>query len=144
VIFRISAVIFALLSLGWIVSTSTFAQTDERDATHAKLQTLLRDRNNTLQERVDALKSMRKSGSVEYDRLASAIDELLLAKLEVASTDAERIALCRQRIDNLRANEEFAALRFEQGSGSLDKKLIATARRLQAEIDCVREMAKSD
>jgi hypothetical protein len=69
------------------------------------------------------------------------VGRLLCPLLTSESTD--RVALCKQRIDNLRVNEEFAAVRYEQGSGSLDNKLLATIKRLQAEIDCAREEAKS-
>ena len=49
------------------------------------------------------------------------------------------MTLYQKRLDNMRALEDTVKKRYEAGQSTLESKLSATAARLQAEIDLLRE-----
>ena len=73
------------------------------------------------------------------DRVVAAENDLLDAELQLASSKQERVKLCQKRIENLRFLEKILTQRFAQGGSSMEDRLVATAARLQAEIDCLRQ-----
>ena len=131
---------FALLVLAaWYMTTRSDAQQDTKTSNAAKLRQLLQQRHDALQQLFEAVKRRNDDGKLHYKHVVAALDDLLKAKLELAASKRERVDICKQRVDNLRSLEEIAEERMRRGSGSIDDKLLATAARLQAEIDCLRE-----
>ena len=108
------------------------------------MQELLRQKRDALKERLDYLKATYDAGTEHYEQVALARDALLLAELDLAPLQAERMEICKRRIENFRSLEELATEQWRSGNVSSDAKLSATIHRIQAEIDCVREQTKSD
>ena len=73
--------------------------------------------------------------------MIDARNAVLDAELELASTRKERVELYRKRVESLRELEEIASERHKHAIISIEELLLATAARLQAEIDLFREQA---
>lgn len=136
---NIFAAVLIVVLAAWFVMNRTAAQQDEASPDSPKIQQLLQQRQDVLQQRYNAVKHRHEDGTRQYDRVASALDDLLKAKLELAASRQERLDICKQRVDNMRSLEEIAEGQVKNGDGTIDEKLLATAARLQAEIDCLRD-----
>jgi outer membrane protein TolC len=138
---RICVFVVAVLLIAWCAdSFSSAAQNDGGDL-KTKITELMTQRRDTLRERFTAVQARYNSGTMSVDAVITANDDLLDAELELASSKPERLELCKKRVENLRGLEKVLAQRHEQGSASIESKLLATAARLQAEIDCLREQS---
>jgi outer membrane protein TolC len=82
---------------------------------------------------------MYTAGSVSLTTILAGRDQLLDAELQLAKTKEQRLTLYQERLDNMRALEDAVKKRYEAGQSTLESKLSATAARLQAEIDLLRE-----
>jgi hypothetical protein len=133
-----------LIMTAWFVRYDVCAQTDDRIQHEARLQELLRQKRDALKERLELLKSMYDLGTEHHEQVALARDALLLAELDLAASQAQRVKICQQRIENYRSLEELATEQWRSGAVSSDAKLSATIRRIQAEIDCLGEQTKSE
>jgi hypothetical protein len=140
---RLSCFVFVLLVfIAWLASPDTDAQQTDQIQNDKELQQLLSQRRGVLKERFDIIKAGHDDGRHSYKRVISAQDMLLNAELELASTKADRIEIYRKRIENFRFLEELATARVKKALATADEKLLATANRIQAEIDCIRVASK--
>ena len=127
----VSAALFALSSNG--VSQEKQANPEN------KIAELMKQRRDILQKRVDALVSQYEAGEIQIMSVISARDDLYQAELELASAKADRVKICELRFKNMAELEKVTTIRYSQGVGSFEDKLLATAAKLQAEIDLLRE-----
>jgi hypothetical protein len=107
-----------------------------------KIVELQKQRRDILKERVSALQSMRDEGQIQVIQVIHARDDLYLAELDLVSLPKERAKLSKLRLQNMEELEKVTAQRYANGVGPLDEKLVATASRIQAEIDLLNELAK--
>jgi hypothetical protein len=141
---RICCTLAVLVLLVWLVTAESGAQPNAGNPNAVKLQELLQERHDALEKLYEVVKSRHDDGTLHYELVVPVLDDLLKAKLELAPSKQERLELCRKRVDNLRFLEEIAEARLKVRSGLVDAKLLATAARLQAEIDCLREESKPE
>lgn len=135
--------LFVVPLVGWLSIPVAGTQQDDRSATGIQLKSLLEARRDTLEEILDVMEKKYEDGSLGFAAVADARDAFLLAELELAESEQQRIEICRKRIVNLHALEKSAALRFDSGAAQIEEKLLATAQRLQVEIDCARRSTRS-
>jgi hypothetical protein len=135
---RICIAIAALTFVAWIATNESDAQQDIKNPDATKIEQLLQQRHEALEQRYDALMQRHDNGTLHSMHVIPAFDDLLKAKLELASTKREKIEICNQRIENLRKGEEIAEALNKVGTGSFEDRMLATAARIQAEIDCLR------
>lgn len=139
---RILVVTAVLVSVIWSATTYLNAATGDQTEISSQISELMKERHKVLRKRLDAVQAMHAAGSVSTDRVIAANESLLNAELELAANQSERIEICKKRIENLRQLERILAERYTQGSVSIEVSLMATAARLQAEIDCLREQSQ--
>jgi len=137
----ISITIVVLLLVAWLTVPESDAQQNTDIKVDPQLNDLLTARRDTLQAIVNAVEVRYRDGTGQFASVADARDKYILAELELAKTKQQRIELCKKRIDNLRELEKSETVRSEKGTAKVEVKMLATAARLQAEIDCVREQA---
>ena len=139
--------VFALISvaLATVVANGT-AQSAKVDTDNgsSQIQTLLKERRDTLHELVLAVKEQFRHGIGTHDAVIRASNQLLDAELELAQTREERIGIHKQRVRNLKELEEYARQRQRAAQVSVDKVLEARAARLGAEIELLREQARTN
>jgi hypothetical protein len=132
-----------LIGIGtWLAIPAINAQQEERTTTGAKLRDLLTAKRDVLKERFDYIKANHDLGTVPYDKVLLAHELFLKTELELASTKEQRLDICKKRIENYRFLEDRAMAEVQSGRGTSDETLLATANRIQAEIDCLREESK--
>ena len=134
----VAAIAIAVLG-GWLVTNRTGAQQDAVNSQAAKIAKLMHQKHDALQQRYEVIKGRYQDGSVQYDHVAAAYDDVMKARLDLAASRQERLGICKQRVDNLRSLEELVESRVKTGQEPMEHKLLATASRIQAEIDCLRE-----
>lgn len=104
-----------------------------------RIADLQAERIKTLGDVVKALERMYRTGVVDLQRLLAGRSELIEARLELATTKAERLALLKEHLDLAKRDEEVAQARLRDGSGSEVDYLQARATRLQREVSLLRE-----
>ena len=109
------------------------------EPTSAEIEALLKERRNTLQQLVESIEALYRSGVAPLDYLLRATDELLAAQLELAKSKEERIAIYRERLKNARRLENRSETIHKEGRASVTEYLRAKAARLKAEIELARE-----
>lgn len=107
--------------------------------TSAGIDALVRERLDTLRELVSYTDEAYRSGKTTYRSVMEAQNTLISAELESASRRADRIALLRTHVENLKKLEEIAASQQQAGQSTLADLLLAKAARLEAEIALGRE-----
>jgi hypothetical protein len=109
------------------------------DARALKLETLLKERRDTLRAVVEIAKAKYRTGRVTCESVMTATNSLLEAELELATTNENCIAIHKQFVDNHRwAEEQLDAKAKEFGFASPEARLKVKAARLMAEIRLVR------
>ena len=131
--------LIVVLSIACAAGSFTIAQQATGSDSGAALNELLTKRRDTLKERADVLEQMYTDGSVSLTTILAGRDQLLDAELQLVKTKEQRLTLYQKRLDNMRALEDTVKKRYEAGQSTLESKLSATAARLQAEIDPLRE-----
>ena len=118
----------------------------EQHETSKQLESLLKERRDTLRELVDILDGRYRAGAVTEEAVLRASGQLLGAELDLASTKAERIAIREKLVANLRRIEKVTEDQAQVGSLALrpDDVLQAKAARLKAEIQLLREKASNE
>ncbi|QEG01441.1 hypothetical protein Mal15_55170 [Stieleria maiorica] len=134
----IAAVMIAVAGM-WFVMNRTAAQQSSENQHAEKIAELMQQRHDVLQQHYEVIKRRYADGRFEYDQVISAMDALLKAKLDLAKSKQERLDICKQRVDNLRSLEQWGESRLKSGVGAVEETMLATAARIQAEIDCLRE-----
>lgn len=138
---RFCFAVAAFLAITWAMVTNTTAQ-EASKSDSPEIKVLLKERCDVLAKRIEFVRAMYEGGRGDLNSLFTAMDQLLLAKLELADSKEQRVTLTRERLDNLRELEKVVKQRFEAGTCSTEEMLSATAARLQAEIDLLREQQR--
>lgn len=107
-----------------------------------KTRALMEERVKTLEQLVMLTEMHYQAGRVLLDSYLSAENDLLDAKLALASDRKTRIALRRKSVKNLTMIESIVEKRVEAGTASKSDHLRARAGRLEAEIELAQEMEK--
>ena len=136
---RILLVIGGLLLLPWLITSSTDTPQDSQPVSVNTQHNLLVQRRDILEEHLELEKRRYTAGVSTEEDVAFANDFFLKAELELASSQKERIEICEKRFDNARRLERNLVILNDVGHAPRSRVLLATATRLQTEIDCVRE-----
>ena len=113
---------------------------DENQA--AAIESLLKQRRDILRQMVDMVEDACRQGRRQYADMVRASESLIEAELELTTDKAERIALRKRRLDGMKTLEEIARAQQQVGRAVHSELFAATAARLKAEIDLLRERAK--
>ena len=105
----------------------------------AAIQKLTSQRVQVLQELVDLAREKYEHGVGSLDEVIAAEQSLLNAKLESTTDADERVAIREIRVSLAKDLESQVAIRVEGGIAPRALLLNATANRLQAEIELLRE-----
>jgi outer membrane protein TolC len=108
----------------------------------AELKQLQKQRVATLARLVDVLTAQYKVGTVDYAGVHQARRELLDAKLDLAETRAERVAVLEQQIKAAKQSLDVVQMRFNAGRVSEADVCRARAFCLETEIKLVQERGK--
>lgn len=113
------------------------ASADQQPANSAE-RSLMEERLEVLQQRYDVVQSMRRASTISFETVSQAMDDLLLAKADLADSNLKRVAILEQRVANFNELQELVDSQYNSGTTPLSEKLDVAARRLQAEIDLAR------
>ena len=124
------------------VVSSASAQTPQTSYTK-DINALMVERRDVLSKRVDALKIRFEGGQMQADGFYRAKNELLSAEFELATTREDRLAALKSQLANYQSLEKRALDLQVVGAkdGQVEHVLSATADRLLAEIQVLRELA---
>ena len=141
--------IVIVLLFMWLATSHTRAQQGEAPEREGpdveqRLGELLESRRDTLGRYSEVMLSRFEDGSQPFEPVIRARDAYFLAELELAKSKQQRLEICKKRIENFRSLEESATIRTSVGAAKTEEKLLATAARLQPEIECLREELKPD
>lgn len=107
------------------------------------IDTLMVERRNVLTKLVEVLRARHQMGLINADVVFRAQNELLSAELALAKTREDRLTALKSQLTNYQAMEQRALelQKVGQRGGDTELVLAATAARLQAEIELLRELA---
>lgn len=140
----------ALLCCAGALSITWFARTPSRAADDAKadfdkqITALMEQRRDTLKQRLEYVTALEHVDPKHFNDRILANDEFLQAKLALATSREERIAIAKERVENLREREESVVAHLKAGLGGPDIELVARAARQQAQIELLREQRGSE
>ncbi len=138
---RIFGVVFSICLL--CIGVSIFARgpvvAQDTDANGAKIRSLMEERRAVLQHRVEATQEMTNDARGNPLDVIAARSDLLDAELAMASNKEQRIDVLQRKLENAKQYEAFMEEQLQRASGDLPDALRATARRLQTEIDLLKE-----
>ncbi len=97
------------------------------------------ERIQTLQKVVEVVDAQIHAGTAMPEERIAAVDAVLQAQLDAARTEAERIAILEELLDNRRDFEKITMARFQNGRCSELDYDQAQAERLEAEIRLAKE-----
>ena len=135
---RLPFAVIALVASVFVIGSYTNAHQSQEE-TSTELKDLLTKRRDVLQHLVDTYEKKLSQGRTQVDPVVAAREQLLDAKLQLATSKKQRLEICQKRIDNMWRLETAMKLRSEAGQTTLESLLLARAGRLQAEIDLARE-----
>ena len=106
-----------------------------------KMNRLMLERRDVLRKIVEVFMSRHQGGMVKFDDVYRAQSELLRAELELAKTKEDRLAVLNSQLANCQSLESLVIQMQKVGvrGGEAGNVLVATAARLQAEIQILRE-----
>ena len=111
------------------------------DVSTQKVRELQKERIATLKDLADVLAALYQKGAVEASVVGEAKLMLFQAEMEVAATEADRVAICQKTVDALKEMEAMAKAHKQAARGTEASVLMFKALRLEAEIKL--EQAKS-
>ncbi len=129
-----------LIALGTAVlfvgTSSVLLAGEEENADEARLRQLLQERVRVAEKAVESMSSAYESGTVTLDVLFEATNKLFRARMEAATTDAERFDALHERFSAMRRIEEKVHALWKSGSrgGEANAYYAAQRERLTAEI----------
>ena len=138
---RTHFVLLAVLTLATavIAGTQTAKSEPGADGASARLDTLLKQRREILEQLVKVTTEHYGAGQTTIESVIRAWDQLLNAKLELAEDRSARVAIHEQRTKVLKDFEKIAQAQFRAGAATQEDVLTARAARLEAEIQLLRE-----
>jgi len=121
----------------------SFAAQSPQDGNAKDINTLMIERRDVLAKLVDVLKGRHERGLTQVNSVYLAQNELLRAELELAKTRQDRLAALNSQLAIFQSleNEALALGKAGVRGGEAEVSLSATAGRLQAEIQILRELA---
>ncbi|MCA9046049.1 MAG: hypothetical protein KDA69_17100 [Planctomycetaceae bacterium] len=123
------------------MSTNCFG--DEPPNSHLqRVQELLQERHDVLAQRVEMLEVLFKGSVVSPIDVSKARDELFAAKLELAQSRDERVAILKEQVANLQQIEKYCQVLVERGVANMSDVLEAKSNRLRVEIELERTLSK--
>jgi hypothetical protein len=129
-------------AIAWAIAVASpiqaRAQPPAKDAA-VQLQSLLKERRDTLRKLVEFRVAQYKAGTVGVIDAAYAQDRLVDVELELAKNKDERIAIRQRQVDFCRSIEKITQARHDAGTVSTADLLDAKDFRLNAEIQLLRE-----
>ena len=133
----------SLLSITLLVATSFVASSmvfggNESTSDDGRLRDLMAQRRDVLQSRVSEVMKLYRNGTAGVEKVFEATQDLLEAKLALASTQQEREVILKSQVDNMEALEQTMEARFKNGNAGASEYLHAKAERLAAEINLLR------
>ncbi len=133
--------LLAVLTLATaLIATAQTAKSEPGiDEASAKLDTLLRQRRETLGQLVKVTTEHYRTGRTTIDSVIRASRQLLNAELELAEDRNARLAIHAKRIALLKDFERIVQTQFKAGDATQEDILAARAARLEAEIQLLRE-----
>lgn len=128
--------LFALPALFVLMATAGAQSTSGEPSSESKtkIAALRKERIAALKELSATSMKLAQASRIEMSEVLDDQAALLKAELEVAGTDADRIALYKASIDNLKTLEEMARAQLNAGRGTMHSVLKVKARRLEVEI----------
>lgn len=128
---------------GLLVVGATQGQTPALDkATLAEVRTLQEKRRDLLRDAFEQRTKLFQAGRAEMGQALEAAKRLLAAELDLAATDAERIAAHEKQIEKARALVELARARKKAALGTEADVLDAQALVLEAEVGLLKAGGK--
>jgi outer membrane protein TolC len=128
-----------------MVTTTAVVWTQQSDAGASAddetpvLKELLTQRRDTLQRLLELRSEQFRSGQGSYRDVQDVVNELIDAKLQLATDHTARINLLQEHVKSLRKFEEATESLVKVGQGSQADVLVAQAARLKAQIRLVQE-----
>jgi len=115
---------------------------ENTESQETEIRKLLMQKRDLLQERVEVLTQAHNAGEVSADRLPNAQMELLAVELELATSQADRLAILESQLQNRREVE----LRMTELHDNADVTKVSLVtyqtQRIDAEIALLREKAR--
>jgi endo-1,4-beta-mannosidase len=130
-----------VLGLAAISATFILAAQPSQKADADKMHRLMLERRDILLKIVETFKSRYERGTIKIDAVYRAQSDLLSAELDLAKTREDRLAALNSQLANCQSIETRAVELQKVGAqgGEVESVLTATAARLQAEIQILRE-----
>lgn len=119
------------------VAAGTFAQS-KADPVEDQVRALMKQKQEVLEQRVQLLRETYLRGSIPFDEVLAARNDLLEVELELAASMDERLSILESQLQNLRQLEELTKRHFATGQAPQADLLGARAARLGAEIAVLR------
>jgi outer membrane protein TolC len=110
------------------------AEASKKSAQRQELDELLTERRDTLRKLVDAVELQYHHGTATLDSVVRASNDLLVAELALASSEADRITIIERLVGNMKKLEEMVSARYNAGRATVSEVLSARVARLNAEI----------
>ena len=136
------AKLVAALAVAVVMLTCPISGDEPQQANQAdKLETLLTQRRDTLQQLVEVVTEEYRQGKTGFESVARATDQLIDAELELAKNPKDRVAILQRRVELMKDLFAMVDTRFEAGQVTQAQVLAAKAALLQSQIQLVREQA---
>lgn len=132
-----NTILFASASV--LVAFSLGATPQPADRNQAAILELMNERKQLLERMVEVVRWKFEQGECVIDEVIVAERELLDARLELAATQTQRIAILESQLELARNLETQVARSVDHGHLDPPSLLRAKADRLQAEIELLRE-----
>ncbi|MCA9029620.1 MAG: hypothetical protein KDA66_02365, partial [Planctomycetaceae bacterium] len=140
---RNSLTTMLLVAITLVSGMSTNCFGDEPPNSHLqRVQELLQERHDVLAQRVEMLEVLFKGSVVSPIDVSKARDELFAAKLELAQSRDERVAILKEQVANLQQIEKYCQVLVERGVANMSDVLEAKSNRLRVEIELERALSK--
>jgi hypothetical protein len=128
--------------LGLTIFTQAKSSESMSAPTPQELNALMKQRVEVLRELASMLQEQyRKGETKQLDWVVRTANDLWFAELEFAKDRDQRLAVCQQRVQRLKAVERIAELLRMAKEVSSSDVLAARAARLEAEVHLLREQA---
>jgi outer membrane protein TolC len=138
---QLAWVVLPVLGVLFAFGFSPAGETGNVDQRADDVEKLVRERIGVLEEIVTLQRHQYRHGEGGVEAVLAAEREVLTAKLELAKTRAERIALLEHQLRNAQDLEKITQRLFEVKQANRVDLLKAKALRLQAEAELLRARA---
>lgn len=138
---RTSCLLATVVFAGVVVPWTTNLAAPPAGGASAEIAALMIERVEVLAKRVEAVKMQYEVGAVDLESVLDAQEDLDQAQLPLAETQAARLAIHQSRLQSAKQLEAVMQQRARDGIVNMADVYLATAARLQAEIDLLREQS---